>query len=143
LTYNRAKGVNKDTSEAVDKVTVVSAREKKISTLIAKKFENDSHSITDYYNGRYLQISVGSAGQDGDVDYVHVTVQLETVVCSTGSECNTLVCNTDLNACNSGTCVIGICTYSVTSDCCGDGYCDASEHCTNCREDWSVTKSMA
>jgi hypothetical protein len=135
LTYNKAKGINADTSEAGDAVTVISAREKEVSTLIAKIAENGSHTITDYYNGRDLQISIGSAGQDGDVDYVHVTVQLETVHCLIGSDCNT-----DLNDCNSGTCVIGTCTYSVIPNCCGDGYCDASEHCTNCPVDCSLKK---
>lgn len=72
LTYNRAKGINKDTAEAANQVTIVQGAAEEKSHLIAKVDPNAGLTFENYHDGRNLIITFGAAAQDGGVDYAYV-----------------------------------------------------------------------
>jgi len=76
LAYNRAKGINRGTSEARNQVTIVEGRAEELSFLRYKINPGNFISIPDYHHGKSLDISVGKAMSDSFVDYVPVSVRL-------------------------------------------------------------------
>ena len=136
LTYNNPKGINAQTGEAEYKVPVVSGLRDEFSYLNLTLGQNEAHTFPNYYNGRGLVIQVGSNGTVGDVDYIDVTVKLEPKACTSDNDCQ------ESSPCNIGTCnvIVSECSYTLIPDCCGDGYCDATEHCSNCPQDCSLFK---
>jgi hypothetical protein len=58
-------------------VTFVEGAAREESSLIAKVNPNSINTIPEYHNGKDLIITLGIAAQDGEVDYVPITVELE------------------------------------------------------------------
>ena len=77
LTYNRKKGINKDTGEAGDSVTVTESEGFGNFTCLTHIIETDNElEIKDYHDGLSLLIKVGPDATDGMVDYVPLEVCL-------------------------------------------------------------------
>ncbi len=126
LTYNRKKGMNADTLDSADKIVLVQGKPGGQSWRRAKIGPGETHKIENFLNGRDLEITVGTAGIDGSVDYVPVTIKQQSISCTSDSDCVTS------QTCFSGTCLLGLCTYTADSDCCGNGICETSESCGTC-----------
>ena len=134
LTYNKAKGINEDTHSGPNEVRIVQGAPGEQSSLIASISPGSSSvSIPDYYNGRSLDITVGTEGVDAGVNFVPVLVSQETITCTVDNDCIG-----NISTCNTSTCTAGgTCEYSLIPDCCGNGICETSsgEYCNNCPTD--------
>ena len=77
LTYNRKKGINKDTGEAGDSVTVTESEGFGNFSCLIHIIERDNElEIENYHDGLSLLIKVGPNATDGMVDYVPLEVCL-------------------------------------------------------------------
>jgi hypothetical protein len=133
MTFNTAKGITINTAEAANKVTIVQGAAELKSNLVAKLGANIVHRIP-FYQGRDLIISLGAAAQDGNVDYIPLTVELESQNCATDNDCID-----SFNSCMIGSCMLGQCSYILDTFCCGNGICEAVDGgCGACAEDCSV-----
>ncbi len=131
LAYNRAKGINKDTTEAPDQMTLIEAATEETSSLIAKINPGSVYTINNYHGGRPLSFIFGAAQTDDSVDYVPVTVDLQGLSCVDDNDCIDLS-----NQCSIGRCIIGECSYEFSPLCCGNGVCDTSDGgCGTCTSD--------
>ena len=130
LTYNRRKGINSGTMDAFDQIVVVEGAPSEQSWRMAKLSPGENFAFPDFEDGRDLEISLGSAASDGSVDYIPVTVKLQTVGCSSDSDCSTT------QPCQSGTCTLGACVFTAQQSCCGNGVCESSDGgCGACSSD--------
>lgn len=135
LTYNRAKGIQADTGEYADKVTIVRGGAGEQSWMFASLdvASLSTHTITDYYNGRDLFISVQSVGTDATVDYAMVKVELEVENCAIDADCSV-----DTRGCWTAMCnELFKCVYEPVQGCCGNSICEpeVGENCGSCSED--------
>ena len=128
LTYNRKKGINSDTYYMADQIVVVEGAPNEQSWVLAAISPGETYKLSNYLNGRDLEITLGGAATDGSVDYVPVTVKLES--CSSASDCPTT------QSCTSSTCTLGKCVYTTSQNCCGNGICETSDGgCGSCISD--------
>ena len=135
LTYNRAEGINADTGEHGNKITIVYGGVGERSHLFAALDDTTtSHTISNFYSGRDLFINVQNVGSDGTVDYATVTVELEIETCTNDSDCNV-----GTSGCFTATCdtLSGKCVYNAVTGCCGNGICEpeVGENCGSCSAD--------
>ena len=132
LTYNKAKGINEDTHSGPNEVRIVQGAPGEQSSLMASISPGSSISVPDYYNGRSLYIAVQAEVEDSGVNFVPVTVSLETILCTVDNDCIG-----NISTCNTSTCTAGTCVYSPLPDCCGNGICETSggEYCSTCPTD--------
>ena len=77
LTYNKAKGINEDTHSGPNEVRIVQGAPGEQSSLIASISQSSSFSVPDYYNGRSLDITVGTEAVNAGVNFVPVSVSQE------------------------------------------------------------------
>lgn len=133
LTYNRAEGINADTGEHPNKVTVVRGGTGDLSVMVAALDSTSTtrYTISDFFNGRDLFITVVDEGSDGTVEYATVEIELEVQSCAVDSECTTS------GGCFTALCVVGQCDYNAVVGCCGNGLCEpeAGENCGTCPSD--------
>ena len=67
---------------------------------------------------------------DGSADTVPVAVKLESVGCSSASDCPTT------QSCTSSPCTLGKCVYTTSQNCCSNGICETSDGgCGSCPSD--------
>ena len=143
LAYNKAEGINADTREAIDEVTVTQGLVGEKSFLNASISSNDNLVIPDYFDNRDLIMTVGAPDQEGNgIHFVPVTVGLETVSCSSNEDC---IVGPGQPSCAVAKCHNNLCSYNTqfTAGCCGDGFCDISETCSNCPQDCVETQCSA
>ena len=134
LTYNRAEGINADTGEHPNTVTVVRGGVGDFSTLVAAldSTSTTTYTISDFFSGRDLFITVTDEGSDGTVDYAMVKIELEVESCVNDSQCSS----------GSGQCftgkyifnTLGKCSYNAVAGCCRNGLCEpeVGENCGTC-----------
>jgi hypothetical protein len=75
IAYNRREGMNADTREAGNQVTVTAARDGQQSWLLAKMDVGDSREFVNFDTGLDLVVNVTSSGTSGDIDFVNVEVE--------------------------------------------------------------------
>ena len=129
-------GINIDTREKDDMVTIVRGRYTEPSVLISALNSNsgtNSFTIDNFFNGRKLFIFVDDMGLDGTVNYASVRVQLQIEDCTTSSDCSVGTNNCVTATCNPS----GKCDYQTVPGCCGNGICEAisGENCGTCTAD--------
>jgi len=134
ISYNRKKGMNIDTGELGDKITVTQARFTVESRYLGAADEDSIFEIEDFFNGRKLIVTVDNKGTEsgdgGEVDYASVRIELEIEDCTTASDCSE-----GTNSCVSATCSSSNkCVYNAVANCCGNGICEleAGESCGSC-----------
>ena len=143
LAYNKAKGINAGTREAIDMVALTQVSDEQNSYLIATIAGDSSYIIEEFVNGLDLYIAVGEPNADvAGNDYVPISVNLEIDSCSSDDHCIVLP---GMTTCSIGKCLSTSCSYTTpfTMGCCGDGYCDTSEHCSNCPADCGDSNCFA
>lgn len=128
--FNKVEGINLNTGEAQNQVTVVKGAASTESWLEKKIAPGGSHSFPDFYNGRALEITVGTEAQDGDINYIPVTIAQEVIPCTADADCRS-----NLFVCNTASCVSSVCEFSLETNCCGNGSCESNEFCSTCSLD--------
>jgi len=130
LTYNKAEGINAGTNSGPNEIRIVEGGSSEQSWLIASLTPGSSYTFADFYNGRDLIITTSAEASVGEVNYIPLTIALETVPCTAVTDpCVIPTCFTA--TCNSG----GVCEYSAASNCCGNGICETGESCSDCTSD--------
>eukprot|EP00979_Chaetoceros_neogracilis_P016453 scaffold8034_cov133-Chaetoceros_neogracile.AAC.1 len=133
LTYNRAEGMNAGTQEAGNKIVVVEGAPNEQSWKLAEIGPGENYAFPDFLNGRDLEISVGAAASSSGINYLPVTVRLETITCNSDSDCRST------RSCTTVSCDSNVCTYSPIYNCCGNGICEESDQgCGVCASDCVV-----
>ena len=134
LTYNRAEGMNANTGEANNKIVVVEGAPNEQSWKLAEIGPNGIYTFPDFLNGRDLVIQVGAEASSSDINYLPVTVKQEAITCNYVSDCPSAT-----QSCTTLSCDSNVCTYSPTSNCCGNGICEESDQgCGECASDCVV-----
>eukprot|EP00979_Chaetoceros_neogracilis_P005253 scaffold934_cov154-Chaetoceros_neogracile.AAC.1 len=133
LTYNRVEGMNAGTQEAGNKIVVVEGAPNEQSWKLAEIGPGENYAFPDFLNGRDLEISVGAAASSSDINYLPLTVRLETITCNSDSDCRST------QSCTTVSCDSNVCTYSPIYNCCGNGICEESDQgCGGCASDCVV-----
>eukprot|EP00979_Chaetoceros_neogracilis_P011459 scaffold2835_cov280-Chaetoceros_neogracile.AAC.1 len=131
LTYNREEGMNANTGEANNKIVVVEGAPNEQSWKLAEIGPNGNYTFPDFLNGRDLVIQVGAEASSSDINYLPVTVKQEAITCNYVSDCPSAT-----QSCTTLSCDSNVCTYSPTSNCCGNGICEESDQgCGGCASD--------
>ncbi|GFH59839.1 hypothetical protein CTEN210_16315 [Chaetoceros tenuissimus] len=126
--YNKAEGINADTSEGADKVLITQGATGEQSWKLAEITPGQTLTIPNYFLGNSLSISTSVEASAGNVQYIATTIKFADTVCVNDSQCTT-----DLqNSCLSEQCVSSVCKIIAQGDCCGNGVCDAAEYCDTC-----------
>ncbi|GFH59958.1 hypothetical protein CTEN210_16434 [Chaetoceros tenuissimus] len=127
--YNKAEGLNEDTSEAVNKVIITQGVAGGQSWKLAEITPGQTWTSENYVFGKTLSISTSAEASEGNVQYVTTTIKFTDTACSINNECTTDLQNYN---CLSEQCVNSVCKIINQDDCCGNGLCDAAEYCDTC-----------
>ncbi|GFH59960.1 hypothetical protein CTEN210_16436 [Chaetoceros tenuissimus] len=127
--YNKAEGLNEDTSEAVNKVIITQGAAGGQSWKLAEITPGQTWTSVNYFLDKTLSISTSAEASNGNVQYVTTTIKFADAACSNNNECTTDLQNYN---CLSEQCVNSVCKIISQDDCCGNGLCDAAEYCDTC-----------
>ncbi len=117
VSYNRKKGINIDTGEYGDMVTIVSAEFRERSLLVGAVGPNSSFRVENFFSGRDLIIAFDAVGVDGSsVDTASIKIELEVEDCAVASDCSV-----GTSGCVTATCSNQKCIYESKDNCCGNG----------------------
>lgn len=117
--FNRRDGMNSDTNDGRDQVTVTRQTDEGTSHLLAELVSGQTHSVTNFKDSSSLHIKVKSINLSVTPAYADIQVYVDN--CPPGSsspDCN--ACELDSHciegdACAIGTCSSGTCSYDTSS----------------------------
>jgi hypothetical protein len=127
--YNKAEGLNENTSEAIDKVIITQGAAGGQSWKLAEITPGQTWTSSNYFLDKTLSIATSTEASEGNVQYVTTTIKFANTACTDDSQCTTDLQNYN---CLSEQCVSSVCKIISQDGCCGNGVCDATEYCDTC-----------